>query len=74
MNGYGVTQDYTQAVYWYQKAAEQGTVSAQYNLGICYEKGEGVTKDKAQAISWYRMAAERGNAKAKKALKRLGVE
>lgn len=73
-NGEGVTQDDTQAVYWFRKAADQGTISAQYNLGICYEKGEGVTKDKAQAISWYRMAAERGNAKAKKALKRLGVE
>ena len=40
--GKGVTQDYAQAVYWYQKAAEQGNVAALKNLGLCYEYGKGV--------------------------------
>ncbi len=31
-NGQGVTQDREQAVYWYQKAAEQGFAAAQTNL------------------------------------------
>ncbi|MFN8922219.1 MAG: tetratricopeptide repeat protein, partial [Sphingobacteriia bacterium] len=31
--GEGVLQDYKQAVYWSQKAAEQGNTKAQYNLG-----------------------------------------
>ncbi|WP_232842167.1 hypothetical protein [Rodentibacter haemolyticus] len=31
-------QDDTQAVYWYQKAAEQGVADAQVNLGLMYEK------------------------------------
>ena len=30
--GKGVEQDYTQAVYWYRKAVNQGYANAQYNL------------------------------------------
>ena len=43
-NGQGVTQDYVEAVKWYQKAAEQGHAKAQYNLGLMYDKGQGVTQ------------------------------
>jgi uncharacterized protein len=32
-DGEGVPQDYTEAVKWYRRAAEQGIVGAQYNLG-----------------------------------------
>lgn len=39
-NGKGVPQNYTQAVYWYQKAAEQGLASAQVNLGLCMTMGK----------------------------------
>jgi TPR repeat protein len=28
-----------QAVYWYQKAADQGQAKAQYNLGVMYANG-----------------------------------
>ena len=38
-NGKGVEQSYSQAVYWWKKAAEQGNVVAQYNLGIAYYDG-----------------------------------
>jgi TPR repeat protein len=31
--GKGVLKNDKQAVYWYQKAAEQGLAEAQYNLG-----------------------------------------
>ncbi|HEM9355462.1 TPA: sel1 repeat family protein, partial [Streptococcus agalactiae] len=41
-NGRGVRQDYTQAVQWYRKAAEQGLADAQYNLGMMYANGQGV--------------------------------
>jgi len=37
--GDGVIQDYTQAVFWYRKAAEQGNVLAQFALGVMYETG-----------------------------------
>ena len=61
-NGYGVTQDYSHAVYWYRKAAGQGDANAQYNLGVCYENGYGVMQDYSQAVYWYRKAAEQGDA------------
>jgi len=51
-------------VKWFRKAAEQGYAAAQYNLGVCYKKGEGVSQDKAEAVNWYRKAAEQGVAKA----------
>jgi TPR repeat protein len=40
-----VLKDYKQAVYWYQKAADQGDAKAQSNLGIMYAFGKGVLKD-----------------------------
>ena len=71
-NGQGVAQDYGEAVKWFRKAAEQGNVDAQFNLGLCYEYSKGVAKDIDEAAKWYRKAAEQGNADAIKALKRLG--
>lgn len=56
----GKSQDYSQAVYWYRKAAEQGDASAQYSLGLCYEDGQGVSKSLSDAVHWYRKAAEQG--------------
>ena len=46
---------------WYRKAAEQGVAAAQYNLGVCYYKGEGVSQDYVQAVSWWCKAAEQGH-------------
>jgi TPR repeat protein len=43
-----------EAVKWYLKAAEQGSLQAQWNLGLCYDEGEGVQIDKLEAIKWYR--------------------
>ena len=57
-------KNYTEAVKWYRKAAEQGHAGAQNNLGVCYENGYGVTKDYAEAVKWYRKAAEQGFARA----------
>ena len=44
-----------------QKAAEQGDVDAQFNLGVMYEQGKGVAQDDKQAVAWFRKAAEQGN-------------
>ena len=49
----------------FRKAAEQGHVSAQFNLGVMYETGEGVPEDKAEATKWIRKAAEQGDEDAK---------
>jgi TPR repeat protein len=45
-----VLKDYKQAVYWYQKAADQGYAKAQSNLGIAYAFGKGVLKDDKKAV------------------------
>ena len=62
--GYGVPQDYQEAIKWFRKAAEQGLVASQFNLGIMYDKGYGVPQDHKKAVKWYRKAAEQGYASA----------
>jgi TPR repeat protein len=62
--GKGVKKNYTKAVNWYMKSAEQDYASAQFYLGVMYEIGEGVEKDYTTAVNWYRKAAEQGYASA----------
>ena len=56
-----VRGDYATALREWRPLAEKGDATAQYNLGIMYEKGWGVPQDLAQAIQWYREAAKSGN-------------
>jgi uncharacterized protein len=44
--------------------AEQGSASAQYNLGLMYNNGQGVPQDHKEAVKWFRLSAEQGSAKA----------
>jgi TPR repeat protein len=61
-DGKGVAPDAKQALYWYQKAAEQGKVESQMLLGVAYYNGGNlVAQDFALARHWYMMAAEGGN-------------
>ena len=55
----------TKAAKLFRKSAEQGHVSAQFNLGVMYETGQGVPEDKAEATKWIRKAAEQGDEDAK---------
>ena len=57
----GITNDFHEAVKWYRKAADQGHVDAQYNLGIYHAIGIGIAKDSAEAAKWFRRAAEQGH-------------
>jgi TPR repeat protein len=67
--GQGVPQDYTEAVKWYRKAAEQGNARAQDWLGFCYQDGLlGVSQDYTEAVKWFRKAAEQGDAAAQDSL------
>ncbi len=50
-----------------KKAAEQGRVDAQYNLGFMYDKGEGVPEDDIQAYAWISLVSAQGMENAKKA-------
>ena len=63
-DGLGVPQDIAEAAEWYRKAADQGDVKAQTNLGVMYYEGHEVPQDYIEAAKWYRKAAEQGNAKA----------
>jgi TPR repeat protein len=58
--GEGVAQDFTQAAFWYRKAAVGGEADAQFKLGWLYESGNGMTQDYAQAATWFSKAADQG--------------
>lgn len=46
------------------KAAGQGDVNAQFNLGWMYAEGRGVPRNYKQAVYWYSRAARQGDASA----------
>jgi TPR repeat protein len=58
--GEGIQQDYSEAVKWYRKAAEQGEADAQLTLGFMYANGQSVSQDNVQAYMWYDLAASNG--------------
>jgi hypothetical protein len=60
--GFGVPQNYAEAVKWYRKAAEQGNVNGQTGLGASYQQGRGVKQNYKEAVKWYRKAAEQRDA------------
>jgi TPR repeat protein len=58
------SDNYTEAVTWYRKAAEQNHAQAQYFLGCCCETGDGLAEDEAEAVKWFRKAAEQNHVEA----------
>jgi TPR repeat protein len=54
-------KEWTQAATLCEKEARGGTVSAQRNLGVMYDRGVGVSRDPAKAAEWLRAAAESGS-------------
>jgi TPR repeat protein len=64
----GVPQDFTEAVKWFRKAADQGYAKAQALLGSMYFLGHGVPQDNTEAVKWFRMAADQGEADAQAVL------
>lgn len=62
----------------YKAAAERGDANAQFNLGLCYDKGKGVAKNSAEAVKWYSKAAAQGHTDAKLNLEKsdyaVGIE
>ena len=63
-NGTGVSQNDSEALEWYRKAAEKGNADAQIELGKRYFDGRGVSANEAEAVVWYRKAADKGNTEA----------
>ena len=55
--GRGTAQDYTKAVNWWRRAAEQDFAEALNNLGMVYGNGDGVAQDHVEAHKWFDLAA-----------------
>jgi TPR repeat protein len=57
-------KNFTEAVSWYRKAAQQGNVDGMRALGSCYRHGEGVSEDATEAMKWFRKASDQGDSDA----------
>jgi len=60
----GVEKDIISALYWCQKSAKQGYITAMANLAITYEYGIGIKQNCHEAINYYLKCAEKGDAEA----------
>ncbi|KAM4554880.1 death ligand signal enhancer isoform 2-T2 [Odontesthes bonariensis] len=58
------SENYEEAFTCFLVAAQHGYNKAQFNVGVCYEKGRGVGKDKEKALYYYRQAADTGHKQA----------
>jgi hypothetical protein len=67
-----VKQDEAEAAAWFTKAAENGSVPAQYKLGLMYWGGHGVPKDANKAYFWTVLARAGGQEGSKDLAKVLG--
>jgi uncharacterized protein len=55
-----ISQNFTEAVYWFKQAAEQGLSSAQYSLGICLSDGDRTDLNLKKSIYWMKKALKNG--------------
>ncbi len=58
--GFGVDQDYSEALRLFRLAAEQGYANGIFAVGECYYLGTGVDKDPETAAEWYQKALDAG--------------
>lgn len=61
LNGDEVDQDFEESLKWWEKLAETGDATAQYNTGLYYAKGAGTNRDFKKAAEWMRKSAENGD-------------
>jgi len=64
----GVAKNDRKALGWWRKAADQGYMDAQNNVGFMYSTGRGVPQNSRKAVEWFRKAAEQGLADAQENL------
>ena len=53
-----VAQNEREAVRWLSRAANQGNVRAQIDMGHCYANGKAVQRDVVESYKWYSLAAK----------------
>ena len=56
--------DYKKAAEYFKKAADEGEVEAQVQMGHMYEYGYGVKQDDVKAFAYYKIAAEHNSSNA----------
>lgn len=54
--------NFTEAMKWFRKAADQNYAEAQYSIGMLYDYGLGVRQDFTRAMRWYLLAAAQNHA------------
>lgn len=54
--------NFTEAMKWFRKAADQGDAEAQYSIGKLYDYGLGVQQNFTKAMQWYLLAANQNHA------------
>ena len=64
LQGSEMQQNYSEALKWFQAAANQGHTAAEVNLGLLYKNGRGVLQDFTQAAQWFQKAAAKGHPEA----------
>ena len=69
--GSGISKDLEKAVYWYQRAHEQGHSKAPFNIAIIYIDGVHLNPNPDLALDYLLIAEERNNLSAKKFLDKL---
>ena len=62
---------FAEAVFWYHKAAIQGSAAAQSELGKIYYNHKGFFGKNTRSYIWLSMAARQGNTNAQQFIKRL---
>lgn len=58
------SENYEEAFCCFLAAAQHGYNKAQFNTGVCYEKGRGVGQDREKALHYYKLAALSGHKQA----------
>ena len=60
-NADGISPDYEQALFWYQKAAEKGNIGSMVSIANMYKNGMGIPKNFAKSLEWLQRAADTGD-------------
>lgn len=64
-NGLDVPLDFSEAIKWYRKSAEQGYADAQIYMGTMCHNGEGTSVNYVHAHMWFNLAAAQGHVRGK---------
>jgi len=58
---FSAADKYSDALYWYERAAQKGNADAAYEIGLIYDHALSDTYDPVMALRWYKLAADEKN-------------